>query len=201
MPFTLTDLPYEPGALEPYISRETLAIHHGTHHRNYVTTLNTLIRGTMWENRTLVDIVREAKHTALHNNAAQAWNHEFYWNCMTPQASDTPPKDVGEALSAAFGSWPALKKAFTEAALGHFGSGWAWLVARTDGLVVETTHDAVCPLETGATPMLACDLWEHAYYIDYRNRRADYVAAWWRIVDWAALRRRLQERGMLMAGQ
>ena len=201
MAFTLPKIPYELDALEPHISRETLKVHHGKHHATYVETLNQLIAGTQWERKSLEQIVREAKDPAMHNSAAQAWNHEFYWKCMSPDGNAEPPDDIAEIVAAAFGDVATLKNAFQEAAVKHFGSGWAWLVERAGGLSIEATHDAGCPLEFGATPILTCDVWEHAYYLDYQNRRADYVTAWWNVVDWDAVRERLQQRGLLQASK
>jgi len=196
MAFALPELPYSLDALQPHISAETLGLHHGKHHAGYVKTLNDLVRGTAWETKTLEEIVRGAKEPPIHNAAAQAWNHAFYWRSMRATGKAEVPADVGKAMTS-LGGAVAFQKAFTDAAVKHFGSGWAWLVVRDGKLAVESTHDAGCPIETGAVPLLTCDVWEHAYYVDYRNRRADYVAAWWNLVDWDGVRERMRAHKLL----
>jgi Fe-Mn family superoxide dismutase len=194
MAFTLPKLPYALDALAPHISRDTLEVHHGKHHAAYVKTLNELVTGTPWERKTLEEIIRETEQsTALYNNAAQAWNHSFYWTCMTPKPVE-PSEELMELIAASFGDLKSFKQSFSEAATTHFGSGWIWLVASGSRLTIEATHDAGCPIETDSVPLLACDIWEHAYYLDYQNRRADYVTAWWNVVDWSAIGRRVRER-------
>jgi Fe-Mn family superoxide dismutase len=183
MKHQLPPLPYAMDALEPTISRETLEYHHGKHHNAYVTRLNELIPGTQFESSTLEEIVKNSEG-AIFNQAAQVWNHTFYWNCLSPTETslDGPLLD---AINAQFGSVEAFMTQFSDKAMTQFGSGWAWLVKNSDGtLSLEQTSNADTPLRTGATPLLTCDVWEHAYYVDYRNARADYVKAFWKLVNW-----------------
>ena len=186
MAFTLPELPYSKDALAPHISAETLEFHHGKHHNAYVTKLNGLIDGTEYAGMSLEDIVRKAPAGGLFNNAAQVWNHTFYWHSMAPSAGGEPTGKVGEAITAQWGSFDAFKKEFNDKAAGQFGSGWAWLVKGADGrLAIETTANAETPLTDGSkTPLLTCDVWEHAYYIDYRNARPSYLESWWNLVNW-----------------
>ena len=171
-------------ALQPHISKETLEYHYGKHHQQYVDTLNSLIAGTEYESMSLTDIIRSSKG-AIFNNAAQDWNHAFYWNCLSPKSGDKPVGKLAAAVNAKFGSLEEFKKQFAKAAVGTFGSGWTWLVKNADGSIgIESTSNAGTPLTTDKRPLLACDVWEHAYYIDYRNRRPDYVSAFWNIVNW-----------------
>lgn len=184
MTHELPPLPYPTHALEPHISRETLQFHHGKHHRAYVSKLNELIKGTEFESAGLEDIVRRSSG-AIFNNAGQAWNHAFFWHCMSPEGGGQAPGEIGKQITAAFGSFEAFTSKFSQAAEGHFGSGWAWLECDPDGaLSVKSTGNADTPVKNGATALLACDLWEHAYYIDYRNSRKDFVAAFWNLVNW-----------------
>ena len=184
MEHTLPALPYAPDALAPHISRETLEFHHGKHHQAYVTNLNNLIKGTEFENASLEDIVRKSSG-GVFNNAAQIWNHTFYWNSLSPKGGGAPSGALAAAISAKWGSWEAFKEAFTKSAIGNFGSSWTWLVKKPDGsLDIVNTSNAATPLTTGDTPLITCDLWEHAYYIDYRNRRPDYLGAFWSLVNW-----------------
>jgi Fe-Mn family superoxide dismutase len=184
MEHTLPALPYAPDALAPHISRETLEFHHGKHHQAYVTNLNNLIKGTEFENASLEEIVRKSSG-GVFNNAAQIWNHTFYWNSLSPKGGGAPSGALAAAISAKWGSWEAFKDAFTKSAIGNFGSSWTWLVKKPDGsLDIVNTSNAATPLTTGDTPLITCDLWEHAYYIDYRNRRPDYLGAFWSLVNW-----------------
>ena len=185
MEHVLPPLPYELNALQPHISKETLEFHYGKHHQAYVTNLNNLIKGTEFENLALEDIIRKATG-GVFNNAAQIWNHTFYWHSLSPKGGGQPTGKLAEAINAKFGSVDEFKKQFTQTAVGTFGSGWAWLVKNADGsLELASTSNAQTPLTTaGKTPLLTCDVWEHAYYIDYRNRRPDYVAAFWNLVNW-----------------
>jgi Fe-Mn family superoxide dismutase len=172
-------------ALEPHISRETLEYHYGKHHQAYVTNLNNLIQGTAFEKLSLEQIVKEAPAGAIFNNAAQVWNHTFYWNSLSPQGGGEPSGKLAEAVRNKWGSFEAFKEAFSKAAVGNFGSGWTWLVKKADGtLDIVNTSNAQTPLTGPDIPLLTCDVWEHAYYIDYRNRRPDYVGAFWKIVNW-----------------
>ncbi|MDD3650231.1 superoxide dismutase [Immundisolibacter sp.] len=180
----LPPLPYAIDALEPHISRETLEYHHGKHHKTYVDNLNKLIPGTEFENLSLEDIVRKSSG-GVFNNAAQIWNHTFYWNCLAPNAGGKPTGALAAAIDQAFGSFDAFKEKFSQTAIGTFGSGWGWLVKNASGgLEVVSTSNAGCPLTAGQTPLLTCDVWEHAYYIDYRNLRAKYVENFWNLVNW-----------------
>jgi Fe-Mn family superoxide dismutase len=180
----LPPLPYDKSALAPFISAETLEFHHGKHHQAYVTNLNNLIPGTLFENLDLKEIVLKSDG-AIFNNAAQVWNHTFYWNCMRPQGGGQPAGALLEAIHQAFGSFEAFKEAFSKCAVTTFGSGWAWLVKKADGsLALVSTSNAACPLTEGHTPLLTCDVWEHAYYIDYRNLRPKYVEEFWNLVNW-----------------
>jgi len=181
---TLPPLPYAMDALQPHISKETLEYHYGKHHQAYVTNLNKLIPGTEFENMSLEEIIRKSQG-GVFNNSAQVWNHTFFWNCMSPQGGAKPRTQIAKAIDAKFGSFDAFKDKFSAAAVGQFGSGWAWLVKKSDGSVdIETTSNAGTPLTGANKPLLTCDVWEHAYYIDYRNRRPDFVAAFWNVVNW-----------------
>ena len=187
MAIELPPLPYERSALEPHISAETVDFHHGKHQRAYVDRLNELVAGTPFAEAELEDIVRGAQG-AMFNNAAQAWNHAFYWQCLRPTAGGGGGEPAGalvEAINQAFGGVEALRKQFDELALRTFGSGWVWLVQRAEGgLALAATSNAATPLTGSDTPLLTCDVWEHAYYIDYRNARAKYLEAFWNLVDW-----------------
>ncbi|MCT7656358.1 superoxide dismutase [Fe] [Oceanimonas sp. NS1] len=185
MAFELPALPYAKNALEPHISQETLEYHHGKHHNTYVVNLNNLVPGTEFEGKSLEDIIKTSSG-GIFNNAAQVWNHTFYWNCLAPNGGGEPTGALADAIKAAFGSFDAFKEEFTKSAVTNFGSGWTWLVKKADGTVgLVNTSNAGCPLtEAGLTPLLTCDVWEHAYYIDYRNVRPDYVKAFWALVNW-----------------
>lgn len=184
MPHTLPDLPYPKDALQPHISAETLEVHHGKHHRAYVAKLNELVTGTEFENASLEEIVKRASGP-LFNNAAQAWNHAFYWQCLSPSGGGQPKGQLAAAIDSAFGSFDEFKEKFSKLAEGTFGSGWAWLVREKSGaLGVVSTSNAKTPLTDGCAPLLTCDVWEHAYYIDYRNARPEYVKAFWNVVNW-----------------
>ncbi len=182
--FALPTLPYPLDALEPQISRETMEYHYGKHLQTYITNLNNLIKGTPFENASLEEIVRKSDG-AIFNNAAQAWNHEFFFLTLSPNAQKTPAGALAAAIDRDFGSLAAFKEAFNKTALGVFGSGWAWLVTDKDGkLSIVPESNAGNPMTKGLTPLLAVDVWEHAYYIDYRNRRADFLSAIWERIDW-----------------
>lgn len=184
MAFTLPDLPYAKGALAPYISEETLEYHYGKHHNAYVTNLNGLIEGTDLAAKSLEDIILAAEG-GVFNNAAQVWNHSFYWKCMKPGGGGEPAGDLARAIDEAFGSFDAFKKEFTQAAATQFGSGWAWLVVEDGALKIVKTGNADLPLKHGQTALLTVDVWEHAYYIDYRNLRPKYVETFLTsLVDW-----------------
>ena len=184
MAIELPALPYAKNALEPHISTETIDFHYGKHHQAYVTNLNNLIKGTEFEAADLETIVKKSSG-GMFNNAAQVWNHTFYWNCLKPGGGGEPGGKLAEAINAAFGSFAAFKEQFTQTAITTFGSGWAWLVQRPDGsLGLVSTPNAATPLTGSDTPLLTCDVWEHAYYIDYRNARPKYVEAFWNLVNW-----------------
>jgi len=185
MEHTLPTLPYALDALQPHISKETLEFHYGKHHQTYVTNLNNLIKGTEFENLSLEDIVHKSS-SGVFNNAAQVWNHTFYWHCLSPNGGGAPTGALGAAIDAKWGSFDEFKKAFSQTAITTFGSGWAWLVKAADGsLELVSTSNAGTPLTLeGKTPLMTCDVWEHAYYVDYRNKRPDYVAAFWNLVNW-----------------
>lgn len=185
MAFELPALPYAKNALEPHISQETLEYHYGKHHNTYVVNLNNLVPGTEFEGKSLEDIIKTSSG-GIFNNAAQVWNHTFYWHCLSPNGGGEPTGALADAIKAAFGSFDAFKEEFTKSCVTNFGSGWTWLVKKADGSVsIVNTSNAGCPLtETGQTPLLTCDVWEHAYYIDYRNVRPDYVKAFWALVNW-----------------
>lgn len=184
MSFELPDLPYALNALEPYISEETLKYHYGKHHAGYVKKLNKQLEGSGFENNSLEEIITRADPGGLFNNAAQIWNHTFYWHSMSPAKSE-PGGELLQAINDSFGSVDKFREKFDEIALGTFGSGWAWLVRNGEGaLKVVSTRDADTPLRTGEQPLLTCDVWEHAYYIDYRNDRGKYVENFWQLINW-----------------
>ena len=184
MSIELPALPYARDALQPHISSETLDYHYGKHHQAYVDNLNKMIAGTEFADADLETIVKKSQG-GMFNNAAQVWNHTFYWNSMSPKGGGEPSGKLGEAIAKGFGSFAAFKEEFTKAAIGTFGSGWAWLVQRTDGtLAIVSTSNAATPITGSDKPLLTCDVWEHAYYVDYRNARAKYVEAFWSLVNW-----------------
>jgi Fe-Mn family superoxide dismutase len=184
MEHTLPALPYAMDALQPHISKETLEFHYGKHHQTYVTNLNNLIKGSEFENSSLEEIVKKSSG-GVFNNAAQVWNHSFYWHCLSPKGGGAPSGALAAAINAKWGSFDAFKEAFTKSAVGNFGSSWTWLVKKADGsLDIVNTSNAATPVTTGDTPLITCDLWEHAYYVDYRNRRPDYMNAYWSLVNW-----------------
>jgi len=187
----LPKLPYALNALEPYISERTLEFHYGKHHQAYVTNLNKLITGTEYENSSLEDIIRKAGG-GIFNNGAQVWNHTFYWNCMKPKGGGEPTGKLADILVKNFGSFAEFKEKFSTAAATLFGSGWAWLVKKSDGsLVITQESNAGNPLKIGDHPILTCDVWEHAYYLDKQNLRPGYIADFWNLLDWDAIAGRL----------
>ena len=184
MEHKLPELPYAKNALLPYISVETLEIHHGKHHNAYVTNLNKLIVGTEFENLTLEEIVKKSSG-GIFNNAAQVWNHTFYWKCLRAPGGAGPSGALLEAINKSFGSFDSFKEKFSQTAITTFGSGWAWLVKGADGsLTLESTSNAGTPLQQGKNAILTCDVWEHAYYIDKKNLRPAYVEDFWKLVNW-----------------
>lgn len=184
MAFTLPALPYEMNALEPHISKETLEFHYGKHHQAYVTNLNNLVAGTEFENASLEEVVKKSTG-GVFNNAAQVWNHTFYWNSLAPNGGGEPSGKLAEAINAKWGNFEAFKDAFTKSAIGNFGSGWTWLVKKEDGsLDIVNTSNAGTTLTSNDVALLTCDVWEHAYYIDYRNARPSYLEHFWKLVNW-----------------
>ena len=184
MAIELPALPWARDALAPHISAETIDYHYGKHHQAYVTNLNNLIKGTEFENLDLVAIVKKAQG-GMFNNAAQVWNHTFYWNSLAPKGGSEPSGKLADAIKKAFGGFAQFKEEFSKAAVGTFGSGWAWLVQRADGgLAIVSTSNAATPITGTDRPLLTCDVWEHAYYIDYRNARPKYVEAFWNLANW-----------------
>jgi len=185
MAHTLPDLPYAKDALEPHISAETLDFHHDKHHQAYVTNLNNFIEGTEFADKSLEDIVTSAPAGPIYNNAAQVWNHTFYFNCLAGNAGGEPTGAVADAINAAFGSFAEFKEKFSTTAVGNFGSGWTWLIKNADGSVeIVNTSNAGCPLSDGQLPVMTIDVWEHAYYVDKRNARPAYVEDFWNLVNW-----------------
>jgi Fe-Mn family superoxide dismutase len=191
MTHELPKLHYGLNALEPFISQKTIEFHYGKHHQAYVNNLNKLIVGTEFENASLENIIRKATG-GIFNNGAQVWNHTFYWNCMKPQAGGQPTGILNDAINKNFGSFSEFKEKFSNAAATLFGSGWAWLVKKPDGtLDITQESNAGNPLRSGSTPLLTCDVWEHAYYLDKQNLRPNYIADFWNLVDWDAVAGRL----------
>jgi Fe-Mn family superoxide dismutase len=183
MEHKLPELPYALDALAPHISKETLEFHYGKHHQTYVTNLNNLIKGTEFENASLEEIVKKSSG-GVFNNSAQVWNHTFYWHSLSPKGGGEPKGAVLEAINKKWGNFAKFKEEFTKTAVGTFGSGWAWLVKKGDGLDLVSTSNAATPLTGADKPLLTCDVWEHAYYIDYRNARPKYLEAFWNLVNW-----------------
>ncbi len=200
MTIALKHLDYGLDALEPTISRRTMELHYGKHYAGYIATTNKLIKGTEFENATLLDIVQHTNgkpdlpRQAVFNNAAQAWNHEFFWDCLAPNGGGTPPEPVRKRIELAFGTADAFKQQFVEAGTKQFGSGWVWLVAKDDGLQIITTGNAQLPAFATCDPLVVCDIWEHAYYLDYQNERGGFLAAFLeKLVNWQFVGRRMEE--------
>lgn len=182
--FTLPPLPYAMDALEPHISKETLEYHYGKHHQTYVTNLNNQVPGTEFEGRSLEEIIKTSSG-GIFNNAAQVWNHTFYWSCLTPNGGGQPSGALLDAINAKWGDYEAFVEKFNASAAGNFGAGWTWLVKKADGSVdIVNTSNAATPLTTDDKPLLTCDVWEHAYYIDTRNSRPEYLKNFWALVNW-----------------
>jgi superoxide dismutase, Fe-Mn family len=189
MAFELPPLPYAKDTLAPVAADETIDYHYGKHHQAYVNNLNGLVPGTKYEKMSLEEVVKasqgQASEKKVFNNAAQVWNHTFYWNCLAPKAGGDPTGKIKDAIDKSFGSFADFKKKFSEASVAQFGSGWGWLVKNADGsLAIETTANAETPFAVGKSCLLTCDVWEHAYYIDYRNARPKYVEEFWKLVNW-----------------
>lgn len=183
MSFQLPDLPYPKDALAPHMSAETLEYHHGKHHQKYVETTNELVKGKPEESWSLEDLIRKSEGK-LYNQAAQVWNHTFFWNCMKPGGGGEPSGAIAAAIDRDFGGYDAFRKQFADVAAAHFASGWAWLVSDGGKLKILSTPNAHNPLRDGQTPLLTLDVWEHAYYIDYRNARPKYCEEFWKLVNW-----------------
>lgn len=190
MAHTLPALPYADDALAPVISAETISFHYGKHHQGYVNKLNAATEGTKWHDASLEEIIN-SDEKGLFNNAAQIWNHTFYWNCMGPNAGGDPSGAIATAIDGSFGSFAAFKEQFSTAAAKQFGSGWAWVVKTDSGIAIETTGNADTPIAHGKTPILTLDVWEHAYYVDYRNARAKYIEEFWKVINWDFLNKQL----------
>ena len=184
MAFSLPPLPYDMNALEPHISSETLEFHYGKHHQTYVNNLNGLVEGTDNASKSLEEIIMSSDG-GLFNNAAQVWNHTFYWNCMGPNGGGNPTGSAADAINQAFGSFDNFKDQFSKSAATNFGSGWTWLVKNSSGTVeIQNTSNAGCPMTSGNKAVLTIDVWEHAYYVDKRNARPAYIESWWNLVNW-----------------
>ncbi len=193
MKHKLPELPYPLDALEPHLSAETLEYHWGKHHRKYVDTLNSLVEGTEFEDADLATIVASAGAGDIFNNAAQAWNHDFYWKCLSPQGGGAPAGKLAQAIDSSFGSFDAFREKFTAASQSVFGSGWTWLIDSGSGVVsIETMQNAQTPLMHGEVALMTCDMWEHAYYIDYRNDKGGYLDGFWKLVNWDFVAGRLK---------
>ncbi len=191
MSFKLPELPYAMDGLAPHISKETLEFHYGKHHNAYVTKLNAAVEGKAEANKSLEELVRTTSG-GVFNNAAQVWNHTFYWHCMSPNGGGEPQGALADAINHSFDSFDAFKKELSDKAATLFGSGWAWVVKEGDGVAIVQTKDADNPLTQNKTPILTIDVWEHAYYIDYRNARPDYIGAFWNLVNWEFVEKQLQ---------
>jgi Fe-Mn family superoxide dismutase len=184
MAIELPPLPYEKNALEPHISAETIEYHYGKHHQAYVTNLNKLLPGSGFENNSLEEVIKKSSG-AIFNNAAQVWNHTFYWHCLSPNGGGEPKGELASAIIKTFGSFVDFQEKFTQVAISTFGSGWAWLVTNQQGnLDIISTSNAGIPMTDNKKALLTCDVWEHAYYIDYRNVRPKYVESFWKLVNW-----------------
>ena len=191
MTYELPALPYEMDALEPHLSKETLEYHYGKHHQTYVNNLNTFVPGTEYEGKTLEDIIKTSSG-GIFNNAAQVWNHTFYWNCLAPNAGGEATGAIKAKIEEKWGSFTAFQDAFNDVAVKTFGSGWAWLVLNQSGeLELVSTSNAGNPMTDGLKPLLTCDVWEHAYYIDYRNARPKYLEHFWALINWDFVNKQL----------
>ena len=191
MPYEVPPLPYDYAALEPHVDEQTMRVHHDKHHQAYVDKVNAALEGTEWADRpieevvTNLDAIPEDKRTAVRNNGGGHYNHSLFWEWMSPEGGGEPDGALADAIASAFGSFDDFKAKFKDAGVNQFGSGWAWLVRDGSGLAVLSTANQDNPISQGKTPLLGVDVWEHAYYLKYQNRRADYIAAWWNVVNWA----------------
>lgn len=197
--FTLPELPYAPDALEPYIDKATMELHHGKHHQTYVDKLNAAVEGTVWADKPLEELLQnldqlpEAERSIVRNNGGGHWNHNFFWMSMAPAAGGLPSGELHDRIVESFGSLDEFRKQFSDAAVGRFGSGWVWLMSDQDKLLITSTPNQDTPVMEGKMPLLGLDVWEHAYYLKYQNRRPEYVENWWNVVDWDAVSQRLAE--------
>jgi Fe-Mn family superoxide dismutase len=201
MPFEVPPLPYDYGALEPHIDEQTMRVHHDKHHQAYVDNANKALEGTEWADRPVEELLQsleslpEEIRTAVRNNAGGHANHSFFWEVMSPQGGDEPQGSLAEAIASSFGSVDALKEQVNDAGIKRFGSGWTWVVVDNGSLSVTSTPNQDTPISEGRTPILGIDVWEHAYYLRYQNRRPDYLAAWWNVVNWPEVARRFEMAG------
>ena len=201
MAYEVPPLPYDYGALEPHIDEQTMRIHHDKHHQAYVDNANKALEGTEWAEKPVEDVLRnldrvpEDRRTAVRNNAGGHANHTLYWEIMSPDGGGEPGGSLGEAIRSTFGGLDQLKEQVNDAGVKRFGSGWTWLVHDGSGPAVMSTANQDSPVSEGKTPLLGIDVWEHAYYLKYQNRRADYLAAWWNVVNWREVERRFSEAG------
>jgi Fe-Mn family superoxide dismutase len=195
--FTLPKLPYGFDALEPHVDARTMEIHHGKHHQAYVDKLNAALEGTEWADKKIEDVLKNLdklpkdKQTAVRNNGGGHYNHSLFWQWMSPDGGAKPGENLAKLIDQAFGSFDDFKKQFADVAVGRFGSGWVWLLGREDGLEIVSTPNQDSPIMDGESPLLGLDVWEHAYYLKYQNRRPDYIEAWWNVVNWPAVEQRL----------
>jgi superoxide dismutase, Fe-Mn family len=198
MAFQVPDLPYEYGALEPHIDEQTMRLHHDKHHQAYVDKANAALEGTEWADSPVeevlasLDRIPEDKRTAVRNNAGGHANHTFFWEIMSPSGGSEPEGALAEAINSTFGDFETFKQRLSDAAVNQFGSGWGWLVKDDSSLALVSTPNQDSPVLQGQVPLLGVDVWEHAYYLRYQNRRPDYVAAWWNVVNWAEVGRRFE---------
>ncbi|HKP92062.1 MAG TPA: superoxide dismutase [Thermoleophilaceae bacterium] len=201
MPYEVPALPYDYSALEPHIDEQTMRIHHDKHHQAYVDKANAALEGTEWADRPVEEVLQnldklpDDKRTAVRNNGGGHANHSFFWQIMSPDGGGEPSGDLASAIDDAFGGFGDLKSKFAEAGVGRFGSGWAWLVHDGSGLAVTSTANQDTPVSDGQTPLLGVDVWEHAYYLKYQNKRPDYIEAWWNVVNWDEVAQRFGAAG------
>ncbi len=201
MAYSVPDLPYAYDALEPHIDEATMRVHHDKHHQAYVDKANAALEGTEWADRDVEDVLRdltslpEDKQGPVRNNAGGHYNHSLFWQMLSPDGGGEPGGEIGSAIAGAFGSFDAFKDEFKKAGIGQFGSGWAWLVHDGSGLAVAKTPNQDSPVSSGQTPLLGCDVWEHAYYLKYQNKRPDYIDAFWNVVNWDYVGQRLADAG------
>lgn len=198
--FNLPDLPYEYSALEPYIDEQTMQLHHSKHHQTYIDKLNAAIKNTDWAERPIEAILTSLEQlpddskTVVRNNGGGHYNHSFFWEIMAPNQSGEPDGNIAAGINATFGNFKTFQEKFAEAAAGRFGSGWAWLVDNNGKLEIISTPNQDSPVSAGQKPILGLDVWEHAYYLKYQNRRPDYIDAWWKVVNWQAVNKNLAKR-------